>query len=102
MDKNELLKFITDNIESITAEDIISMADIYKPELYKIINYLFGFYKDLVSNEDYYKTISKDYSNFFNALISEGFDRAEALQIIINKGSFLNKLNLNNNNNNNK
>ena len=65
-----------------TATEIISQ---YKPLLYKVLNELFGFYKDLVNNEEYYEYSAKDKMNDYKSLINVGFTEDQAFLLLLDK-----------------
>lgn len=62
---------------------VSSAIERYKPLLYSICGELFGIYKDLVNNDDYYNTMALYDKKMLDALMNVGFSRDEAMDIII-------------------
>lgn len=62
---------------------VSSAIERYKPLLYSICGELFGIYKDLVNNDEYYNTMALYDKKKLDALVNVGFSRDEAMDIII-------------------
>ena len=89
MEIKDILQEAVSNPDSLNAESLIQISEVYKPEIYKIANYIFGMYKDLVANEEFYKVQAKDKANYRDALLAEGFAREEVMQLLINRNTEL-------------
>lgn len=57
----------------------------YKPVLYAVLRELFGLYKDLVNNDEYYEVCAKGNRKRFMALVNEGFNEDQAMEIMISE-----------------
>lgn len=75
---NELLTALLSSPEQIT--EIVSE---YKPLLYAVFKELFGIYKDLLANDEWFETSAKYDRKKFNALVAEGFTEDQAMEILI-------------------
>ena len=82
MNLNAILDLLLDNPAN-SKTTISSVFEQYKPMIYAICSELFGMYKDLVSNDDYYNTMALYDKKKLDALMNVGFSRDEAMDIII-------------------
>lgn len=55
----------------------------YKPVLYAVLRELFGLFKDLVNNDEYYEVCAKSNRKRFMALVNEGFSEDQAMAIML-------------------
>lgn len=74
----ELLKTLLNSPEGIA--EIVAM---YKPVIYAACKEVFGFYEDLVNNDDFYRVQATDSRKMLDALLNEGFSREEAMNIML-------------------
>lgn len=74
----ELLKSLLSSPEGVKA-----IVQQYKPLLYSVCGEIFGMYKDLVDNDEYYEVNAANKRKQFNALIKQGFTEDQAMQIVI-------------------
>lgn len=66
-------------------QNISALFEQYKPIIYMVCKELFGLYKDLVNNDDYYDTCALGNWKRFSALTKVGFTEEQAMQIIVNE-----------------
>lgn len=99
----ELLDQLLENPEA--AKLIVSeLLAKFKPVLYGAIGEMWLMYKDLVNNEDYFKTCALMSMNMFDAYISVGFSDEQAMELLLNErerirksiGNSTARINLNN------
>lgn len=74
----ELLKGLLSSPEGVKA-----IVQQYKPLLYSVCGELFGMYKDLVDNDEYYEVNAANKRRQFNALIKQGFTEEQAMEIVL-------------------
>jgi hypothetical protein len=55
----------------------------YKPALYEIANELFGIYKDLVANDEYFSTLAQMKWKMYSAYRNAGFTEEQAFTFMI-------------------
>lgn len=82
--KDIFAQLLTDPQGSV--DGVVAAIAAYKPYIYKILNELFGLYKDLVDNEEYYEYIAKDKMNEYQSLLNAGFTEDQAFILLLNKG----------------
>lgn len=82
MDINRVIEFLSKDPDSSKIL-ISSIVEQYKPLLYAVCAELFGLFKDLVNNDDYYKTNALHYKQMIDSFMSVGFSREEAMDILI-------------------
>lgn len=82
MDINRVIEFLSKDPDS-SKIFISSIVEQYKPLLYAVCAELFGLFKDLVNNDDYYNTNALHYKQMIDSFMSVGFSREEAMDILI-------------------
>ena len=66
-----------------TPEGISIVVNQYKPLVYTACKELFGVFKDLIDNDEYFEMNAKYYRKKFDALVTEGFTESQALSLMI-------------------
>lgn len=79
---DEIIKGLLINPET-TSATVSALFVQYKPLVYGILKELFGCFKDLVDNDDYFNLYATYYEKMIKALTDHGFSRNEAMKIII-------------------
>lgn len=64
-------------------ETIPQLIEGFKPIIYTVASSLWGIYKDLVNNDDYFVTSANYRWKQYDALVSAGFSKKEAMDILL-------------------
>jgi uncharacterized membrane protein YqgA involved in biofilm formation len=81
----EKLFKLLDILESPEAagEHVADFMETYKPVIYSVIGELFGVYKDLNDNDEFFAERARSKKKLFEAYIAAGFTREEALLFLV-------------------
>jgi len=66
-------------------EYVAEFMETYKPVIYSVIGELFGLYKDLNNNDEYFAEKAKSKKKIFDAYMAAGFTRDEAMAFLLDR-----------------
>jgi len=81
---NDILVMLMEDPD-LAKEMISELISKYKPLAYSIANELLVVYKDFANNTDYFETVAIAKRNQYDAYISVGFSKEEAMILILNE-----------------
>lgn len=78
----ELLQALMSNPDEINSA-ITGVIQTAKPIIYSAAGELFGMYKDLVGNDEYYAVEATNYKKKYDALTKAGFKPSQAMDVLL-------------------
>lgn len=78
----ELLQALMTNPDEINSM-VTGVIQAAKPIIYSAAGELFGMYKDLVGNDEYYTVNATHYKKHYDALVKAGFKPSQAMDVLL-------------------
>lgn len=79
---DELLQALMTNPDEINSV-VTGVIKTAKPIIYSVAGELFGMYKDLVGNDEYYAVEATNYKKKYDALTKAGFKPTQAMDVLL-------------------
>lgn len=79
---DELLQALMTNPDEINSV-VTGVIKAAKPIIYSAAGELFGMYKDLVGNDEYYAVEATNYKKKYDALVKAGFKPTQAMDVLL-------------------